>query len=39
MTKDIDLEDILIDIVEVKVGGLPFSCHIICRILNRSKSS
>ena len=37
MSQDIELEDVLIDIVEVKVGGLPFSCHIICRILDRSK--
>ena len=37
MSQHIELEDVLIDIVEVKVGGLPFSCHIICRILDRSK--
>ena len=37
MSQDIELEDVLIDIVEVKVSGLPFSCHIICRILDRSK--
>ena len=35
--QDIKLEDVLIDIVEVKVSGLPFSCHIICRILDWSK--
>ena len=37
MTKDIKLEDVLIDIVEVKVSGLPFSSYIICRILYWSK--
>ena len=37
MSQDIELEDVLIDIVEVKVSGLPFSGHIICRILDRSK--
>ena len=37
MSQDIELEDVLIDIVEVKVSGLPFSCHIICWILDRSK--
>ena len=37
MPQYIELEDVLIDIVEVKVSGLPFSGHIICWILDRSK--
>jgi len=37
MTQYIEFEDVLIDIVEVKVGGLPFSRHVIRWILDRSK--
>ena len=37
MPQYIEFEDVLIDIVEVKVSRLPFSSHIIGRILYWSK--
>ncbi|CRF29628.1 Uncharacterised protein [Streptococcus pneumoniae] len=37
MSQYIEFEDVLIDIVEVKVSGLPFSRDIICWILDRRK--
>ena len=37
MTQHIEFEDVLIDIVEVKVSRLPFSRHVIRWILDRRK--
>ena len=37
MSQYIEFEDVLVDIMEVKVSGLPFSCHVICWILDRRK--